>query len=248
MNLSFYVRRSGALRCLFDRLVFKLRSTPQCWAPIQAAVRDRHGIEIGGPSPIFEPDGALPLYPIVGSLANYGFQAAEGTFLFAGRTGPSHACEASALPLGDATCDFVLSSHVLEHMANPLQALREWQRVLKPDGHLLLLLPHGERTFDHPRKTTSWEHLVADFAAATPETDRTHIAEALALTDTRHWTFNEWPGWRSYYENNVEARSIHHHVFDMRLAKKAVGFSGFRLLASEPVFPFHLVILAVKQP
>ena len=248
MNLSFYVRRSGALRCLFDRLVFKLRSTPQCWAPIQAAVRDRHGIEIGGPSPIFEPDGALPLYPIVGSLANYGFQAAEGTFLFSGRTGPSHACEASALPRGDATCDFVLSSHVLEHMANPLQALREWQRVLKPDGHLLLLLPHGARTFDHPRKTTSWEHLVADFAAATPETDRTHIAEALALTDTRHWTFNEWPGWRSYYENNVEARSIHHHVFDMRLAKKAVSFSRFRVLASELVFPFHLVILAVKQP
>lgn len=248
MNLSFYVRHTGALRCLFDRLVFKLRRTPRCWAVIQAALRDRHGIEIGGPSPIFEADGALPLYPIVGTLANYGFQAKEGMFVFSGRTGRSHACEASALPLADAACDFVLSSHVLQHMANPLQALREWQRVLKPNGHLLLLLPDGDRTFDHKRETTSWGHLVADFAAETKETDRTHIAEALALTDTRHWTFNAWPGWRDYYENNVMARSIHHHVFDMRLAKKAVSFSGFRVLATEMVFPFHLVILAAKQP
>ena len=62
---------------------------------------------------------------------------------------------------------------------------------------LVLVLPQGSRTFDHHRKTTSWDHLLADFVAATPETDRTHIADALELTDTRHWTFNEWPGWRS---------------------------------------------------
>src|SRR5690349_9501938 len=239
MNLSFYVRRSGALRCLLDRLVFKLRGTPTCWAPIEAALRDRHGIEIGGPTPMFEVDGVLPLYPIVRSLENYGFQASAGTFAFSGRTGRSHACEASALPLASGACDFVLSSHVLEHMANPLHALREWHRVLKPHGSLLLVLPQGSRTFDHHRKTTSWEHLLADLAAATPETDRTHIAEALESTDTRHWTFNEWPGWRNYYENNVVARSIHHHVFDMPLAQKALRFSGFRLLASEIVFPFH---------
>lgn len=245
MNLWFYVRHTGTLRFLFDR-VSKSRRTPKCWADIEAAVRGRDGIEIGGPSPIFERDGALPLYPMIGSLENYGFQASEGTFAFSGRTGASHACEASALPVRDASCDFVLSSHVLEHMANPLHALREWHRVLKANGSLLLVLPDGARTFDHKRMTTGWEHLLADLAAGRPETDRTHIAEALELTDTKHWTFNEWPGWRGYYENNVAARSIHHHVFDMPLAKKAVAFSGFRLVASPIVFPFHLVVLALK--
>ena len=248
MNLSFYVSHTGTLRLLFDRLASKFGRTPKCWADIEAALRNGDGMEIGGPSPLFESDGELPLYPIVRSLENYGFQAREGTFTYSGRSGASHACEASALPVGNASCDFVLSSHVLEHMSNPLQALREWHRVLKANGYLLLVLPQGSRTFDHKRKTTSWAHLLADFAAATQETDRTHIAEALELTDIRHWTFNEWPGWRSYYENNVEARSIHHHVFDMPLAKKALTFSGFRVLRSEMVFPFHIVLLAAKQP
>jgi SAM-dependent methyltransferase len=248
MNLSFYLHHTGTLRYLIDRVVLKSGRPPKCWRDIEAVLRDRDGAEIGGPSPMFEAGGELPLYPIVRSLENYGFQASAGTFAFSGRSGSSHACEASALPIRDASCDFVLSSHVLEHMANPLQALQEWRRVLKPNGHLLVVLPHRARTFDHKRKTTSWDHLLADFAAATPETDRTHIAEALELTDTKHWTFNEWPGWRSYYENNVEARSIHHHVFDMRLAKKAVTFSGLRMLVSEMVFPFHLVLLAAKQP
>ena len=40
--------------------------------------------------------------------------------------------------------DFVYSSHTLEHMANPEIALRNWWRVLKPGGYLLLYLPHRD--------------------------------------------------------------------------------------------------------
>jgi SAM-dependent methyltransferase len=247
MNLSFYLRHTGTLRLAFDIVAKKARA-PKCWPHLEAALRDRDGIEVGGPSPIFESDGRLPVYPIIKSLKNFGFQANEGTFVYAGRSGPSQRCEASALPVDNASCDFLLSSHVLEHMANTLQALREWHRALKPNGNLLLILPDGARTFDHKRNTTEWEHLLADFHAATPESDRTHIAHALELTDTKHWSFNEWPGWQNCYENNVEHRAIHHHVFNVSLARKALVFSGFRVLISELVFPFNIVLLAAKQP
>ena len=41
---------------------------------------------------------------------------------------------ANDIPFGDATFDFVLSEHTLEHIGNALRALREWVRVLKPGG------------------------------------------------------------------------------------------------------------------
>lgn len=41
----------------------------------------------------------------------------------------------------DEYFDFVHSSHCLEHMRNPLVALNNWLRILKPGGHLVCLVP-----------------------------------------------------------------------------------------------------------
>jgi len=40
--------------------------------------------------------------------------------------------------------DFVYSSHLLEHMVNPEECLREWYRLVKPGGYLILYLPHED--------------------------------------------------------------------------------------------------------
>lgn len=40
--------------------------------------------------------------------------------------------------------DSVFSSHLLEHMENPGEVLKEWWRVIKPGGHLVLYLPHKD--------------------------------------------------------------------------------------------------------
>ncbi len=37
--------------------------------------------------------------------------------------------------------DFVYSSHLLEHLADPARALRNWWRVLRPGGYLILYVP-----------------------------------------------------------------------------------------------------------
>ena len=42
----------------------------------------------------------------------------------------------------DASLDFVFSSHTLEHLDKPWDALTEWGRVLRDDGILFLYLPH----------------------------------------------------------------------------------------------------------
>lgn len=54
---------------------------------------------------------------------------------------------ADALDLGmfaDGSMDFVFSSHTLEHIQEHKKALKEWWRVIKPGGHLVLYLPHKD--------------------------------------------------------------------------------------------------------
>lgn len=41
----------------------------------------------------------------------------------------------------DASLDFAHSSHSLEHMVDPRIALMNWLRVLKPGGHLIVMVP-----------------------------------------------------------------------------------------------------------
>ena len=57
--------------------------------------------------------------------------------------GVAHASvmDGAALEFADARFDVVIASDVLEHIENEGQALREWTRVLKPGGQLLVFVP-----------------------------------------------------------------------------------------------------------
>ena len=46
------------------------------------------------------------------------------------------------IPLADRTFDTVISCETIEHVVNPVQALRESHRVLRPGGTLLLTTPN----------------------------------------------------------------------------------------------------------
>ncbi len=43
--------------------------------------------------------------------------------------------------VSDGSLDFVHSSHCLEHMRDPVAALQNWFRVLKPGGHMVCVVP-----------------------------------------------------------------------------------------------------------
>jgi SAM-dependent methyltransferase len=44
----------------------------------------------------------------------------------------------------DGSLDFVYSSHTLEHVDDPAVALKNWWRVLKPGGYLMVYIPHRD--------------------------------------------------------------------------------------------------------
>lgn len=49
--------------------------------------------------------------------------------------------DAGALSMPDASVDRLIASHVLEHLPDPHEVLREWYRVVRPGGVLSILLP-----------------------------------------------------------------------------------------------------------
>lgn len=75
--------------------------------------------------------------------------------------------EADALPFGDDSQDYVITSHVFEHMANPIKAMREWVRVTRPGGIIFLIIPHidifGAHPADKDREPTPLDHFQEDF-------------------------------------------------------------------------------------
>lgn len=84
---------------------------------------------------------------------------------------------ALALPFHDHALDYVIASHVLEHVANPVAALAEWYRVVRPGGIIYLVVPNRRATWDHPRALTPVAHLLEDDERGTTACDATHIAE-----------------------------------------------------------------------
>ena len=77
----------------------------------------------------------------------------------------------------DDSVDYVVSVHVLEHISNPLKALVEWHRVVKPGGYIFTAVPQREYTFDRYRTTTTIRHLLEDYHRDVPPNDTAHLDE-----------------------------------------------------------------------
>jgi SAM-dependent methyltransferase len=223
-------------------------------------ILDKYGLEIGGPSAMFSKRGLLPIYPFLKSLDNCNFATKtvwEGE-VTAGYTfhydknkscGIQYVLDATNLKeIPSAQYDFLLSSHVIEHIANPLKAIAEWCRVIKDDGNLIIILPDKDGTFDHNRKVTSFEHLIDDFKKNIDESDLTHLAEILKYHDLkRDPDAGEFEGFKLRSIKNYENRCLHHHVFDTGLAVQLFAFMKLQILAVEQVLPFDIIVIAKKS-
>jgi hypothetical protein len=80
-------------------------------------------------------------------------------------------------PIPDCSLDVVIASHVIEHLANPIAALREFERVLRPQGRLVLVVPDRNATFDSVRQPTPLAHVLAKFQKGVTRVDDEEIKE-----------------------------------------------------------------------
>jgi SAM-dependent methyltransferase len=113
--------------------------------------------------------------------------------------------------LGDGSQDFVIASHVLEHVAEPLGLLEDIHRTLRPGGIALVLLPDRRYTFDVRRQATPLSHLVDEYQRRVTVVDDDHIKGFLRELDD--WDETLSPEEQGEVIQLHRDRSIHVHCW-----------------------------------
>jgi SAM-dependent methyltransferase len=227
----------------------------ECFNSVLPFIKGKRGLEIGGPSEVFQRwSSPLPIYRHIASLDNcdisrttvWAAHADTYTFSPGKAAGKTIFCDGSDLSsVADQSYDFILSSHNLEHFANPVKALHEWKRVTRPGGGWILVLPNYAKTFDHRRSPTTVDHMLEDFERNTQEDDLSHLPEILQAHDlSMDLAAGSAEEFRSRSLNNFTNRCLHHHVFDESNSRQLLTACGMNVLAVEPAFPFHIFLLA----
>jgi hypothetical protein len=102
------------------------------------------------------------------------------------------------------------------------------ERVTRPNGGLILVLPDYRRTFDHRRTPIPIGHMLEDYARDTGEDDLTHLPEILELHDLElDRPAGSLEQFRERSLNNFSNRCLHQHVFVRTIA---ASFSPKRAL------------------
>ena len=114
--------------------------------------------------------------------------------------------------IADQSEDFVIASHVLEHLTDPLAQLAEIHRVLRPGGVALVLLPERTLTFDRARQGTTLPHLIADNEVGLTVADDAHIEEFLIYAEGWHESWDD-PASRKARFDMQRDRSFHVHCW-----------------------------------
>lgn len=143
-----------------------------------------HGLEIGAlHRPMWVPDGVRMSYAdscTAEDLARLwspevdGHQVAPVDFVTDATT--LHGVE-------DERFDFVIASHVVEHLEDPVRCLRNLARVTRPGGCVFLALPDRRATFDAPRPPTPIAHVLRDYLGDPAGSRRAHYTEWVALVE-----------------------------------------------------------------
>ena len=140
--------------------------------------------------------------------------------------------------IADASLDFLIANHMLEHCENPLGTLRTHLRKMKPGGWLFYAIPEARTGFDATRPRTTFAHLVDDDADGGERARFAHYVEwARHVNGIR----DDEAARANAATNLANGYSIHFHVWDSNGWLDFLAFARRYLGESFDVWHFELV-------
>jgi SAM-dependent methyltransferase len=149
--------------------------------------------------------------------------------------------------------DFVIASHVLEHIPDPLSALKEWIRVLKENGILWLALPNYRcNEYDFLRKPVELSHIIDDYNNNEKDIKEEHWEEFLEVVDG---VPRDSPNFTKLLDERYRSKDnrIHMHVFDKKLIDGILKYLHYNLYQDFQVIDSYClknatdIILIIKK-
>jgi SAM-dependent methyltransferase len=136
---------------------------------------------------------------------------------------------ADKIPANPESLDFIFSSHVVEHLANPLGHMKYWNTLLKPGGIVAAIIPDREGCKDFVFPASSLEELVNEYQQGGMEVQLCHY---------QRWAKHRAPA-ASAESILTSGRSIHAHFYTpqsmnyiLSAMYKQIGFRKFRVISN----------------
>lgn len=221
-------------------------------------IENGRGLEIGGPSLAMMSTNIYTKSAVLDNV-NYAPKTLWNEhkngepYSFAGKTSPGVSYTGDIVNLSEKIhppYDFVFASHVLEHIVNPLKGLDEVNKVLRPGGYCILVLPFKDNTFDHRRPITEFKELKEHYDENRNEGDvMDHVTkELLQQYDfTRDLPAKDIPTFVERCTHNASNRALHVHVFDFDLIGRCLDFCGFTPIYMQLAEGIHQIVIGKKR-
>ena len=194
---------------------------------------NKNGVEIGGPSPLNHHE-ELIIYKNATTIDNVIFSSDTVWSKHDSQEYRYYENKVGEVIINDGTditdvesnsYDFLFASHTLEHIANPLKALKEWLRVTKDDGHLILILPEKSLCFDHKRDVSSFDTILSQYDKNVGEDDLSTLPEILEKHDlTMDLPAGNLEQFKKRSMDNYNNRCLHHYVYNEKLLKEMCSY------------------------
>jgi SAM-dependent methyltransferase len=142
----------------------------------------------------------------------------------------------------DGSLDFIIANHLLEHLDNPLLALENWCKKLKPGGVVYMAVPDKRHTFDKERPATPLSHLVEDYKASEEMRAQRNAAHYVETAEIIEGRVGKDAGER--VERLIARRySIHFHAWTFESFVELLSF-----VTNEMRLPYKIIDYSTPLP
>jgi SAM-dependent methyltransferase len=195
---------------------------------LRAITSNKLGVEIGGPSPtgtvIYRNANCMDNVIFSNNTVwsnhldeyNY-FQDKKGKVIINDAVNISQ--------VENESYDFCFASHSLEHIANPLKAIKEWLRIIKDNGFIIIIVPEKSKCFDHKRSYSSFSTLLSQYEKDVGEDDLSTLPEILKYHDlSMDPPAGDLNAFTKRSMDNFNNRCLHHYVYNDNLLMEICNY------------------------
>ena len=147
--------------------------------------------------------------------------------------------EAHDIPVAAGSLDFIYSSHVFEHLVNPIGHLEIWSRLLRQGGEVLMVVPDYIGSKDYLADPTSMAELLSEFGEGSFVPSFGHYqkyAEARNSPDKAQNLFDSKSSIHMHYYTNDNMREL------LEFALSKGYFAKYTMIHSPNAKDFHIIL------